>query len=270
MRFLLLALAGALLCVPERLESQGTAASALARNRKVAVRFDSAWTLLAEAARRDSSTFAWLLELDRLKEARIGWAFEQDGEILAITTSRRDAYLVVVPKSDPAYTRMGSVMETDGGASVRATRVKADSIAVAWAAVFLSYELSHIRDDLLGILPESAKPGQLAASSRRAYTAEYLALRALGGRALEQHFDSILTAVAPASVVSLAEGLLPVLRQSFGRFDALLTKQAALTEREEQRRAGVYAVALLLRYAESRGVSDEEFARAVRCIGGCR
>ena len=61
-----------------------------------------------------------------------------------------------------------------------------------------------------------------------------------------------------------------MLQQSFSRFDALISTQKALTERETQRRAGVYAVSLLLRYAESRSVSDLDFAAALRCIGGCK
>ena len=267
---LALALVSALLLAPAGLLAQDGPDANLALGNRVAARYDSAFASLVSAARRDSTTFGWLLELARLKSERIGWAVENKGQLRAVTTTRRAAYLVVVPADDPAYVRMGSIMETDPDATLRATRVKADTIAGEWAAIFLAFELSHLRDDILGLLPQNAKPAQFAASSRRAYGAEYLAARALGGPAVEQHLDSVLKAVAPASARSLAEGMRPILQQSGDRFDALLAAQNALTEREEQRRAGVYAVSLLLRFADARAVSDSEFAAALRCVGGCR
>jgi hypothetical protein len=270
MRFPTLALAGALLLTASHIQAQQADTSGFASGQQVAARYDSAFAALVAVARTDTSAFGWLLELARLKAERVGWAYERNGELRAITTIRREAYLVVVPVGDPAYARMGSIMETDHGASVRATRVKADTMAGAWAAIFLAFELSHIRDDLLQLLFEDSKPALFAASSRRAYGAEYLAARALGGRAVEQHMDSVLTAVAPESPKALAEGIRPVIQKSFDRFDALISSQKALTEREEQRRAGVYAVALLLRYAETRGMNDSDFAAALRCVGGCR
>jgi hypothetical protein len=269
MRLSIAALVGVLLLPPTDLQSQDAADPNLALGQHVAARYDSAFASLVAAASRDTSTFGWLLELASLKAERVGWAVENRGTLRAVTTTRREAYLVVVPADDPAYARMGSVMETDAGATLRATRVKADTIAGAWAAIFLAFELSHIRDDLLALLPRTAKPAQFATSSRRAYAAEYLAARALGGHALEHHLDSVLTAVAPESIQTLAEGMRPVLQQSFVRFDGLITSQKALTEREEQRRAGVYAVSLLLRYVETRAVSDLDFAAALRCMGGC-
>lgn len=270
MRLYTVVLVGVLVSAPTGLQAQNAADANLALGRQVAARYDSAFSALVIAARQDTAAFGWILELARLKAERVGWGVELNGSLRAVTTVRREAYLVVVPSDDPAYARMGSIMETDADASLRATRVKADTIAGAWAAVFLSFELSHIRDDILGLLPQDATPAQFAASSRRAYSAEYLAARALGGRATEQHLDSVLTTVAPESIKALAEGVRPILRRSFGGFDALLTTQRALTEREEQRRAGVYAVSLLLRYAETRAVSDQDFGAALRCIGGCQ
>lgn len=270
MTLLRLAIALSLALSPLAASAQGDADASLALGRQVATRYDSAFASLVAKARRDTTVFGWLLTLDSLKAARVGWAVEQKGYLRAITTSRRDAYLVVVPPDDPAYARMGSVMETDDGATLRATRVKADTIGAEWAAIFLAFELSHIRDDLLGLLSSTAKPAQFAASSRRAYGAEYLAARAFGGPPLEAHLDSVLAALAPQSPRELAEALLPVLQQSFDRFDTLISAQRALTTREEQRRAGVYAAALLLRYSDAKRVSDLDFAEALRCIGGCR
>jgi hypothetical protein len=148
--------------------------------------------------------------------------------------------------------------------------VKEDTIAVAWAAVFLAYELSHLRDEVLDLLPPEPKSLQLAASSRRAYGAELAALRALAGSALDAHLDSVIAASAPKTARAFAEGMVPVLQRGFDTFDALVSSQKALTRREEQRRAGVYAAALLLRFAELRFLSDEDFAAALRCMGGCR
>ena len=270
MRLLRLAIACVLVLAPLSGRAQAGADANLALGRQVAARYDSAFAALVAAAARDSATFGWLLELATFKSRRIGWAVEREGSLRAVTTARREAYLVVVPQDDPAYARMGSVMETDNGATIRATRVKADTIATAWSAVFLAFELSHIRDDLLGLLPPDAKPAQFAASSRRAYGAEYLAARVIGGPPLEAHLDSVLTALAPRSVRALAEGLRPELRRSFDRFDALVSTQRALSEREEQRRAGVYALSLVLRYSEQHEISDVDFAAALRCIGGCR
>lgn len=270
MRLRLIALAAALLSAPTGLQSQDAADANLALGRQVAARYDSAFSALVTAARQDTAKYRWILELADFKAERIGWGVELNGSLRAVTTVRREAYLVVVPSDDPAYARMGSIMETDPGATLRATRVKADTIAGAWAAIFLAFELSHLRDDILGLLPEDATSAQFAASSRRAYGAEYLAALALGGGATEQFLDSVLTAVGPESLRSLAEGARAILRQSFDRFDAHIATQKALTEREEQRRAGVYAVSLLLRYAETRDVSDLEFAGALRCVGGCK
>lgn len=270
MRLCTAVLAGVLFSAPARLQSQDAVDANLALGRQVAARYDSAFSALVVSARQDTAAFGWLLELARLKAERIGWGVELNGSLRAVTTVRREAYFVVVPSDDPAYARMGSIMETDADASLRATRVKADTIAGAWAAIFLAFELSHMRDDLLGLLPDNATPAHFAASTRRAYSAEYQAVRAFGGRAAEQYLDSVLTAAAPESPKALAEGVRPLLQQSFSRFDALISTQKALTEREEQRRAGVYAVSLLLRYAETRSVSDLDFAAALRCIGGCK
>lgn len=264
------ALVGLLLCAPTRLHAQDGADANLALGQQVAARIDSAFASLVDSARRDTTTFAWFLELARLKSQRVGWAVENHGDLRAVTTVRREAYFVVVPTDDPAYARMGSVMETDRGASIRASRVKADTIAAAWMAVFLAFELSHMRDDLLNLLPQDSKDVQYAKSSRRAYQAEYLAARILGGSALEQYLDSVVSAAAPRSARSFAEGMIPILQQSFARLDAFVSSQKALTEREEQRRVGVFAAALLLRYAERHPVSDLDFATALRCIGGCQ
>lgn len=263
-------LSASLLCAATSLTAQDAPSPELALGARVAARYDSAFAALIETASADTAAYGWLLDLARLKAERIGWAYEQNGQLLAITTRRREAFLVVVPADDPAYARMGSIMETDPGASVRATRVKEDMIAGPWAAIFLAFELSHIRDDVLGLLPETATPEQFAKATRRAYGAEYLAARATGGRPLVQHLDSVLAANVTKSAQELAEGLIPVLRQSFDRFDSLISPQKALTTREEQRRAGVYAAALLLRYAERRPLSDTEFASALQCLGGCR
>lgn len=270
MRFGPVALACALLVAPATISAQDAPDQNLALGQVVFARYDSAFLALELRARSDTTAYAWLLELARFKAQRVGWGVEQSGTIRAVTRVRRDAYLVVVPTDDPAYKRMGSIMETDSDASVRATRVKADTIAAEWAAIFLAFELSHIRDDLLGLLSENATQAEFAASSRRAYSAEYLAARVLAGPVLEQHLDSVLSALAPGSVKDLAAGLSPVLRQSFERFDAIVSPQRALTEREEQRRAGVYAVGLLLRFSELNQVADLEFGSALRCIGGCK
>lgn len=263
------ALAGLLLLVPTGLLAQG-AEGPLAIGRTVAARYDSAFAVLVARAEQDSSRYRWLLELAQFKRERLGWGVESEGRVLAVTPARRDAWLVVVPATDPAYGRMGSILESDPGATVVSTRVKEDSIALAWAAVFLAFELSHLRDEVLDLLPPEPKSLQLAASSRRAYAAELAALRALAGPAMDAHLDSVITATGPKTAVEMAEGILPVLRSGFDTFDALVSSQKALTEREEQRRAGVYAAALLLRLAEQRFQSDEEFAAALRCMGGCR
>jgi hypothetical protein len=263
-------LALAILCAPASTSAQALSPERLAHGQRVAARYDSAFASLVAIAKRDSAAFAWLLDLSRFKAEHIGWGYESNGRLMAITPARRNAWLTIVPADDSAYARMGSLMESDFDASVRSTRVKADTISAEWSAVFLSFELSHLRDDVLNIMPENPKPSQFDASTRRAYSAEYLAARAFGGRAMEKHLDSVITAMAPQSSKDFAERLISVLQSSFNDFDALVSKHSALTEREEQRRGGVYAAALLLRYAEQHNVSDAAFAAALRCIGGCR
>lgn len=270
MRLFTTTLAAAILAGPAILQAQLAPGPGLVTGRQVAARYDSAFASVVRSARRDTATFSWLLELAQFKAERVGWGFVDHGTIRAVTNIVREAYFLVVPYDDPAYQTMRSVMQSDPTASMYATLVTPDTISRPWAGVFLTFELSRMRDHVLGLMPQPPAPEHLAAATRRAYGAEYLALRAVGGRALDQHLDSVLVAANPQSLMALAQDLPPMVQKSFHSFDALISSQSALTEREESRRGGAYAVALLLRYAEQRRFRDADFAAAVQCIGGCR
>ena len=93
-----------------------------------------------------------------------------------------------------------------------------------------------LADDVLGTLPSNPTEADHLGASLRAYELEYR-----------------------ASLVKV----------QFASLDGLISSTKALSKREAERRAGVFAMGLLLRFAAQRDLSDEEIGRAMRCFGGC-
>lgn len=236
--------------------------------RVVRAHYERAWTNLESRIDTTDTQFHLLLALTEFKRQHVAWAVERNGRMFAVLPSRARAWLTVVPVDDSAHARMGSIMEADRGASLPSVRVKPDTIAPAWAAVFLSFELSFLADQVLELVPRDAGDEDMQAAIVRAYRMEYLAARATGGPAFVAHLDSIIAAVAPTDVVSFSSRILVPMRAQFDALDAHFGKQRALTRREEQRRLGALVVALLLRYDESNPTTNAVLWRAIQGIGG--
>lgn len=251
-------------------QAQTARADDLALARAVATRYDSAFA--AMVARVDSADpqLGVLHSLAGFKSRHVAWAVEREGALFAIAPSQAAAWLVVVPENDPMFARMESILTPAHDATVPATRIKPDTIAAPWAAIFLSYALSHLADQVMEVLPADPSPSDLTRASLRAYGLEYRAAQAIGGRPFVAHLDSIVALERPDSAVALALRLPDVLRRDYDALNGYFGTQAALTDREEQRRAGVLAISVLFRYAGTRNVSDEELGRALHCFGGCR
>lgn len=236
----------------------------------LSVHYDSAFAALVATIDSTDTELAPLLSLARFKALHVAWAVERQGAIYALVPSRARAWLVAVPREDPAFARMGSILERDGGASVPAVRIKTEFISSRWAAIFLTFELSGLADDVLDIMPAAPTDADHLAASLRAYELEYLATLAFGGAGYAVALDTLLSNARPATARQLAEQLPVLLRQHFPTLDSHFGGVDALTEREEQRRAGVFAMSLLLRFASRAQLTDEEIGAAMRCFGGCR
>lgn len=237
---------------------------------RLSVHYDSAFAALVATIDSTDTELAPLLSLARFKALHVAWAVEREGAMYALVPSRARAWLVAVPREDPAFARMGSILERDDGATVPAVRIKTEFISPQWAAIFLTFELSGLADEILEVMPAEPKEEDYLAASLRAYELEYLATLASGGARYAVMLDTMLSNARATTARQLAERLPELLGQHFAALDGHFGGVQALTEREEQRRAGVFAMSLLLRFAARAQLTNEEIGAAMRCFGGCR
>jgi hypothetical protein len=235
----------------------------------VRARYDSGFAKVVAAVDTANERLAPLRLLARFKNAHVGWAVQYGDTIVAMVPSPASAWLVVVPPDHPALSDLGSVLVPDKTATVPAVRVKPDLIAPTWAGVFLAYELSHVADAVMAVLPADPTESDFRKAQVRAYGLEYMATVAAGGPAYVRRLDSLIALVAPTSLHALASRTVSVLRGAYAGLDSLLGDIPPLSNIEEQRRAGVFAISMLFRFAEVNGRPDRELEAALHCLPAC-
>jgi hypothetical protein len=262
-----------LACVPAvaaeaQAYSSGAEASRDPRLRAVGARYDSGFAKVVAAVDTADERLAPLRQFARFKKEHVGWAVQYGDTIVAMYPQGGSAWLVVVPPDHPALADLGSVLVPDPTATVPAVRVKPDLIAPVWAGIFLAYELSHLADAVL--LPADPTKSGFRKAEARAYGLEYMATVAVGGPAYVRRLDSLIAAVAPTSLHALASTIPSVLRGAYASLDSLFGDIAPVSNIEEQRRAGVFAVSMLFRFAEVNGRPLSELEAALQCLPDCR
>jgi hypothetical protein len=220
--------------------------------------------LSSEEAR---TAYAPLVALQVFREQHVRWAELRDTMYYALESGQGiAAWLVVIPPGHPDLDSIPTTLSIDPTATINVARMKPQLLSPTWAGVALIHELSHLGDRALGLEPMMPTRKQFLEGELRAYALEMMALDLLTAGKFSAGLTATLEQWMPASVHEVIARVQPL---DVGTEIALRLWAGidpAESDAERLVRRGLYVVALVLAYIDSKGLSSDVVLSALDAL----